>query len=156
MKKYLPVLITFTLLISCAGNRIYDQYITIPEHVWNNGNILHFNVNISDTSDAYNIYINVRNLNQYPYSNLYLFVTAYSPDNNTERDTVEIMLADDMGNWLGKGAASIFTRVYPYKTDIRFPEQGIYKFDIEQAMRVENLRYISDIGLRIETFEPKK
>jgi len=66
------------------------------------------------------------------------------------RDTVDIILADENGNWLGRGAASVFTMKYPYRTFVRFPVRGIYTFDIEQAMRVQDLKYISDIGLRIE------
>jgi gliding motility-associated lipoprotein GldH len=92
----------------------------------------------------------VRNTGKYEYSNLYLFVTAHSPNGNLVRDTVEITLADERGKWLGRGAASVFTLFYPYKTNIRFPMRGIYTFDIEQAMWIRDLGNISDIGLRIE------
>jgi len=66
------------------------------------------------------------------------------------RDTVGIRLADDNGRWLGKGAASVLSLSYPYRQNIKFPIPGIYVFDIEQAMRVDDLKYIADIGVSIE------
>lgn len=150
MKNAALIASILMILLSCDRNRLFEEFILIPDDVWNNSNVLHYNVNISDTTGAYDITIHIRNVNRYEYSNLYLFVTVHSPDGNSIRDTIEIILADDRGKWLGKGAASIYTTAYPYKSNIRFPFRGIYTFDIEQAMRVNDLRYISDVGLRIE------
>jgi gliding motility-associated lipoprotein GldH len=97
----------------------------------------------------------VRNTGEYEYSNLYLFVTTHSPSGLALRDTIEVVLADDRGKWLGKGAASVFTLYIPYRQNIRFPLRGIYQFDIEQAMWIEDLKHISDIGLRIEKVRSK-
>jgi gliding motility-associated lipoprotein GldH len=137
------------LLLSCNTKPFYEEFISLPQ-TWSSSNIVHFDVNISDTASAHHVYISVRNTGKYEYSNLYLFVTAHSPNGNIVRDTVEITLADERGKWLGRGAASVFTLFYPYKTNIRFPMRGIYTFDIEQAMWIRDLGNISDIGLRIE------
>ncbi|MBN2482210.1 MAG: gliding motility lipoprotein GldH [Bacteroidales bacterium] len=150
MKKAGLILSIALITLSCDTRKLFEEYTEIPGDVWNSKNVLHFNVNISDTIRSYNIYIGVRNADRYPYSNLYLFVTAHSPDGNSLKDTVEVVLADELGKWLGKGAASIYTTQHPYKSNIRFPVRGIYTFDIEQAMRVQDLRHISNIGLRIE------
>ncbi len=150
MKKGFLFFSFIAILLSCDSKQLFIEYAEIPNDVWSIKNVLHYNVNISDTTGAYNIYINVRHGDRYSYSNLFLFVTAHSPDGNSLKDTVEILLADDRGNWLGKGAASIYTKKHPYKQNIRFPVRGIYTFDIEQAMRVQDLKYISNIGLSIE------
>lgn len=150
MKKGILVFSFIAILLSCDRKHLFEEYAEIPDDVWNTKNVLHFNVNISDTTGAYNIYVDVRHVSRYSYSNLFLFVTAHSPDGNALKDTVEITLADERGKWLGKSAASIYTIKHPYKTNIRFPVRGIYTFDIEQAMRVQDLKYISNIGLSIE------
>jgi|WetSurMetagenome_2_1015567.scaffolds.fasta_scaffold107374_3 gliding motility-associated lipoprotein GldH len=149
MKGTLLIFSILLTLLSCDNGASYEEFISLPD-TWNAGNILHFNVNITDTAEAQNVYISVRNTGKYQFSNLYLFVTAHSPNGVTLRDTVEIVLADDRGKWLGKGAASVFTFYYPYKSNIRFPMRGIYSFDVEQAMWIKDLKNISDIGLRIE------
>ena len=138
------------LFAACDKQQVYEEFSTIPGQTWSSNNTLHFNVNITDTLQAQNVLISVRNTGKYEYSNLYLFVTTHSPQGNLVRDTVEITLADERGKWMGKGAASIFTLYYPYKTNIRFPVRGIYTFDVEQAMWIKELKNISDIGLRIE------
>ena len=150
MKKASLFLWILLALFSCDRQRVFEEYRSFMDHTWDNHDILHFNVNISDTATAHNVYLSVRNTGEYEYSNLYLFVTTHSPSGLALRDTVEIVLADDRGKWLGKGAASIYTLYIPYRENIRFPLRGIYQFDVEQAMWVEELKHITDIGLRIE------
>ena len=57
-----------------------------------------------------------------------------------------------MGNEAGAGFGQpvlIATRV-PVITDFKFPEKGTYQFEIEQNMRDNPLREVSDAGLRVE------
>jgi gliding motility-associated lipoprotein GldH len=137
------------MLASCRKKTEFEEFVAIPD-AWNNSNLVHFNVNITDTITPQNVYISVRHSGKYEFSNLYLFVTAESPNGNIKRDTVEMVMADEHGKWQGKGAASVFTLYYPYRTNIRFPVAGIYTFTIEQAMWIRDLKNISNIGLMIE------
>jgi len=137
------------ILASCRKKTEFEEFVAIPD-AWNNSKLVHFNVNITDTVTPQNVYISVRHSGKYEFSNLYLFVTAESPNGNIKRDTVEMVMADEHGKWQGKGAASVFTLYYPYRTNIRFPVAGIYTFTIEQAMWIRDLKNISNIGLMIE------
>jgi len=150
MKNFGLVTVIILASLSCDRQKVFEQYHPIPEHRWNNTEVVNFNVTITDTISAHNVQIAVRNTGQYEYSNLYLFVTAVSPDGSSVRDTTEIMLADEHGKWLGKGSAAVYTLYYPYRQNIRFPIRGIYRFTIEQAMWIRDLEHISDVGLRIE------
>ena len=144
------VVVFSLLMMSCDKNRVFDQYVKIPDYTWSNKNIIHFDVNIADTVNAHNIYINVRNRSQYPYSNIFLFITTYAPNGEYARDTFEITLADNRGKWLGKGVGNVWSLQVPYLKNIKFPYRGIYIFDIEQAMWDNNLADITDVGLRVE------
>jgi gliding motility-associated lipoprotein GldH len=150
MKKTSLVILMVMLFLSCDKQKVFEEFRRIEGQSWNNNDVLHFNVSMSDSARAYNVYISVRNTGNYEFSNLYLFVTAHSPNGSFLRDTVEITLADARGKWIGEGAASVFTLYHPYKQNIRFPLHGIYTFDIEQAMWIKDLKHITDIGLRIE------
>ncbi len=150
MQRLWLLLLLLPVFLSCDKQKVFEQFVQVPGDIWNVDNLIHFDVSIADTGLFHNILLEVRHTARYEFSNLYLFVTTQSPSGSIERDTVELILADDMGNWLGKGAASVFLVEYPFRKNIRFPYRGIYSFDIEQAMRVTDLQHICDVGLRVE------
>lgn len=155
MKNFLPVAFLILSCLSCDKQKVFEQFHPIPGHQWYSSDVVNFNVNISDTVTSHNVLIAIRNTGQYGYSNLYLFVTAVSPDGSQVRDTTEIVLADEHGKWLGKGSAAVYTLYQPFRKNIRFPVRGIYQFTIEQAMWKKELKHISDVGLRIEKARQK-
>ncbi len=153
IKKFL---LSFTLVLffaSCDKSRVYETNVDIPEYVWNNKNKVKFTVEINDTVSYHNMYINIRNAGGYPYSNIYLFVATETPDRKINIDTVECVLADNSGKWLGDGSGDIWDNQILYKKNMRFKQNGIYTFSYEQGMRVDDLPMIMDVGLRIEKAE---
>jgi gliding motility-associated lipoprotein GldH len=138
------------LICGCDAKRIFEENKEIPKGIWNSKNLQRFEVNIADTISAHNFYINVRNSGAYPYSNLYLFLETEFPNKTISRDTIECVLTDNAGHWLGDGSGDIWDNQILFKKGLRFRQAGNYKFTLEQAMRVENLPMILDVGLRIE------
>ncbi len=154
-KKYSFLLfVIFTaLIISCDKQVVFEKNKRIPGAIWNKNHILEFPVEITDTITPKNILINLRNLNTYPLTNLFLFITVTSPDGLYNRDTIQYFLAEPSGKWVGKGFGNLWSNRFRYKTNVRFPVTGIYQFKIEQAMRFDDLEGISDVGIRIENVE---
>ncbi len=146
-------LLAVLALSSCDPGRVYEKNIKIPDGIWHRDNIVRFELPIEDTIRSYNIYVNVRNTNLYPMSNLYLFITTTAPSGHSIRDTVELKLADEKGKWRGSGLGDIWDLQQPYKKNVRFAQRGVYSFEYEQAMRIEKLPFILDVGLRVETAE---
>jgi gliding motility-associated lipoprotein GldH len=136
-------------LCSCNKGVIYQKYNTIPDNTWDMNSPLTFTVPITDTINQYNVYVNVRNADSYDFSNLYLFIDITAPNNATERDTMNCILADNSGKWLGEGLGDIWDNKILFKYNTRF-RKGDYKFKITQAMRVNKLTEIMDVGLRVE------
>lgn len=143
------------LAMACGGNAVYDANIDIPEKGWSSDSLATFSVDISDTLSAHIIYINIRNTTNYPNSNLFLFVQTNSPSGAMLRDTVEYFLADTRGNWIGKGFGALRDNQIPYKQFVRFPEEGIYTFSLQQGMRTHSLTGIVSVGIRIEKAKGK-
>jgi gliding motility-associated lipoprotein GldH len=154
-KKWYLIAGVCMIFASCDKQKVFEQYTPVQGKSWNSHDHMLFNVSITDTASPQNVYLLVRNTGQYEYSNLYLFVTTQGPGGNMVRDTVEIQLADTGGKWLGKGAATVYTLAYPYRTNVRFPDRGIYRFDIEQAMWIKELKHITHMGLRVEKASKK-
>lgn len=153
IKSSLVFLFLLLLMSSCDSNQIFEKNVELPNSTWDMDSIITFNVEINDTLNPHNIYINVRNTSQYEMQNLFLFMNTTSPNGVVLKDTFECYLADTRGKWLGNGWGDIYDNQFVYKQNIRFPVSGTYKFEYVQAMRIKKLRYISDIGLRIEKEE---
>jgi gliding motility-associated lipoprotein GldH len=137
-------------LVACDPNRFYEKNVDFANETWPKDSVAIFDVEISDTVGVYNIYLNNRISGQYGYSNLYLFITTLLPNEQIMRDTLECILADVNGRWLGKGFGNVWSNKIPYRKYIRFPQKGKYTFYIEQAMREEELKHILNAGIRIE------
>ncbi len=149
-KIFLLIFLLMAALISCDSNRVFEEHTALSTGVWDVKNTIKFDVAISDLPARYNVYLNVRNGSEYPYSNLFLFMNTVFPDGLVARDTIELTLADYDGRWLGSGMGSVKFSHFLFRKDVRFTQKGNYRFILEQAMRVNELKGIHDIGLRIE------
>jgi len=138
------------LLVSCSNRAVYEEYLAVDENGWNQNDTRSFEFEIQDTLLIYDLYLNIRNTTNYEYSNIYFFISTRFPDGREFSDTVQCFLADYQGKWLGKGLGKIKDNRLLFKRGIRFPASGRYKMSIEQAMREENLKGISDVGIRLE------
>ncbi|QKG78869.1 gliding motility lipoprotein GldH [Tenuifilum thalassicum] len=150
VKHFLFVTIFSVSLLSCSDNYVYNGYITLPNESWHVDSIAQFNVPVSDTLTYYNLFINIRNTTDYPYQNLYLFIDVKAPNGSAIRDTFECFLSDEHGNWYGKGSGSLRDNRFLYRKNVRFGTSGEYKVYLQQAMRVDELKGISEVGFRVE------
>lgn len=144
-----------TVLISCDRNRVYEEYTEIPDNIWNNKNKVKFEFEITDTASLHNVYVSIRHASHYQYNNLWVFIKSSAPNGKTDIDTLECILADKTGKWAGDGLGDIWDIQIPWKMNVRFPVSGKYIVEYEQAMRVDDLPGIMDMGLRIEKADAK-
>ncbi|HWY37146.1 MAG TPA: gliding motility lipoprotein GldH [Bacteroidia bacterium] len=146
-----------TGLISCSKNVEYTQYQSMDENTgWAKNNVLKFDFEAKDTNQAYNVFINVRNAENYPFRNLFMFLHTTYPNGTKVTDTIECILADEKGKWLGSGMGDLYDNSILFKKNARFRQLGKYNFAFEQAMRfgdkntLDPLPYIKDVGITIE------
>ncbi len=152
------VLITIVILLfSCARPTIYNKYKNLNGNRWAINKPVNFKFNSKDSLNAYNIFINIRNNNQYPYSNIFLVVSTYFNNTISEIDTLEYEMADASGKWLGTGFGDVKENKLVFKINYKFPRKGNYKYSIIHADRKngslkgdEFLKGITDVGLSIE------
>ena len=142
------------LMFSCGNkNVIFDESVVINNSSWNNQELPYFDVNIEDTLSMYAFYLNIRHLENYRYSNFYMFLHTTFPNGNQTHDTIECVLAYPDGRWIGKGSGSMRASNILLNDNLRFPIGGTYHFEIEQAMREPVLEGITDVGVRFERIE---
>lgn len=142
-------IVALLFLVSCS-NADFNERIVIPEAEWAQDNHLAFDVDINDTVSGYVFGLEFRHLENYRYSNLFVFLHTRMPNGNLTHDTIECTLATPEGRWIGKGSGSMRDLRVPLNERLCFPLKGTYHFEIEQAMREPVLKGISDMGLFIE------
>jgi len=135
---------------ACKNNDVFFQYKAVNAKGWNKDSLYTFDIQITDTTSTYNVYVNVRNRGEYPYQNLWLFLDKTSPDKVQMKDSIECYLADQRGKWLGSGIGSVMEMPILYQENVRFNKSGMYRYKIIHGMRDTTLAGINDIGMRIE------
>lgn len=154
MTKLLSFVAAFFLLISCVKTG-EDVYINRINSSWNKKAVQHFEFEIKDAQQLKNIIFVVRNNNDYPYSNLRVISSlAKVGEKNVKPDTLNFVLAQPNGEWLGSGFGDTKEILFLYKPKFRFPANGKYRVDVTQAMRKDVLPGIEDFGIKIENAKP--
>ena len=149
-RETIKYIFAFLLIASCGRNVTYTENYPMKDKIWHLMDVKSFNAQITDTITSNDIFFTIRTGADYPFRNIFLFVSTYAPDGKKLTDTLEYYLADDKGVWYGKGFGDVSELKLPYRTNVYFPMKGEYKFKIQHGMRVENLKGVYDIGLRIE------
>jgi gliding motility-associated lipoprotein GldH len=149
----LLILVFGFMLTSCDQAVLFEENKDIKDGTWNINQKLAFDFEVPDTVTRYNFYFNIRNTDEYPFSNIYVFFDTKFPNGKAGRDTVEFPLMDANGRWYGKGQGDVHDCRLVFRKNVRFPVAGKYHMEIQQAMRMEDLQGVVDAGIRIERAE---
>lgn len=145
----LPCIALLFFITSCERGLVYEKNEKINLGQWNQNDHVDFDVMIDDTIATHNFYINIRHGGNYQFSNIFMFINTRMPDGKFFRDTIECSLSADDGRWYGSGIGDIRDVRILFKKNLVFPFKGKYHFGIEQAMRMNPLPYLFDVGIRI-------
>lgn len=137
------------MLSSCENSSVFEGNQPVNPQGWKANDPVHFEFETSDTIKLHNFYLNVRNREDYAYSNLFFFVEMEFPNGKKSIDTVECPLANEQGQWLGEPTANMYSNEFLYQRAKQFPLGGRYKVDIRQGMRPDELKGITDVGFTL-------
>ncbi len=151
------VFLLFTgLFISCESNTVFSETRAMDNH-WGAQEVVAFKLPQLDSLKKYNLFINLRNTNEYKFNNVYLIVSMQFPHGKTITDTLEYRMANPDGSWMGQGIGNVKENKLWYKENVSFSETGNYTVNIGHAMRnngdvegVTKLEGITDVGFSIE------
>lgn len=148
-------LLAIMAMAACDGSIQRTDYHSVGG-AWPRDSIVEFTFSGLDTVAPHDIFINLRNDQTYPYSNLFLIAELRFPAGDVVTDTLEYEMARPNGEWLGKGRGGIMENKLWYKENIIFPTSGVYTLRISQAMRkngkvngIESLEGVTDVGYEI-------
>jgi gliding motility-associated lipoprotein GldH len=91
--KFLVLLFVTLLFFSCDEKQFFSEYKEL-DGSWKKSDTLRFTFEQKDTVNPYHLFLNVRNNNDYPFSNMYLIVTIKEPGKKPtiKVDTLEYLM----------------------------------------------------------------
>lgn len=138
------------LLGACNGQTAYHAFRSLPDRGWLRQDTVNFQVEVPDSFTTYSLYVEVRNNAAYPYRNLPLSVTGYTPDSlRLPADTFQLMLADTLGRWNGQGWGGLYQAAFQ-AGNVSIGKAGTYRFQVAYTLPDTLLKGISDVGIRLD------
>lgn len=147
------VLLFFSLLatglLGCNTNNLIDTNEEMPQRNWSYVNKIKGTAEIKYPAMPVSLKFKLRHTADYRYSNIYILMHLSGPGLPKITRRYEYKLAESDGQWLGKGSGNLYTSVLPLLTNYHFPQAGKYTIEIEQNMRDNPLKEISDAGITV-------
>ena len=153
MKLYPAILLLLIGLSfqSCSESNIADINVDIPESSWKYANAVKFPFEVSDTSQKFNLNLEVVHTDSFRYENVYVKIHTLMPDGKKLDQILSLELAGKNGVWQGKKSGKEITAGIRLQEKAKFNQLGKYLITIEQFMRYEPILGISSLRLKVAT-----
>ena len=151
LNKFIPVL-SF-LFVCCQDSTQYYSYQPVSSAGWNREDTLLYTITPSLPKGNHEIQIGIRHSESYAYRDIWLGL-RYSLKDSLACDTIHFYLADEDGNWHGKGMGGLIQFVK--NTSVVLSTQDtISPFDLQifHLMNDSLLKHVCDVGIRL-SFAP--
>ncbi len=143
---------SFTFLIfalsGCDKNKVFHEVKKFEDFKWEKSEKINFDVLIEDIDVQYNLFINLRYIQGFPYKYLHLNISITDPNGKIKTNEVTIEIISDNKEYIGDGAGSYWDLNYPIP-EYSFNIKGKYKISIEHAMEENILNWTNELGLSL-------
>ncbi|WP_158796393.1 gliding motility lipoprotein GldH [Pedobacter sp. L105] len=136
-------------IYGCHTNNLIDTNEEMPQRNWSYIQKVKAIVIIKDQTKAYNLKFKLRHTADYRYANIFVLMHLSGPGMPKVTRRYEYKLAETDGEWLGKGSGNLYTYTLPLLTGYHFAQGGNYMIEIEQNMRDNPLKEVSDAGILV-------
>jgi gliding motility-associated lipoprotein GldH len=147
------------LTIFCLGScslttGTFEKTVLLPDHQWPASLKPDIAFTITDTASLYNIYIVLRHTDAYHFNNLYLRAVVSEPgETQPKTGDYDLLLATNEKGWIGTAMDDIYDARVLIQPKTKFHTAGTYHFVIAQIMREDPLKYVLNVGLRVEKIQ---
>ena len=155
MKYFISSLFFICLLalLSCDPSRVYESNEDFADMRWPIKDTVEFKFEITDTTQHYNLLLNLRNSIDFETTRIFLnYSLTDSTGSSIRKRLVEEFLFDrKTGEPFGdSGLGNIFQQQFPLETNMKFPSKGKYIGKISHMMRDDTLSEVLSVGIRVE------
>ena len=151
--NWLRPLVFFAMFIaafSCGKNYSYQKTYQISEEKWTYADSLRFSFDIADTTNIYNLYLQIEHTTDYSFQNLYTRINTKFPSGDRLQERLSLEMANKAGVWLGKCGKKNCKLLIPIQESAYFNQEGEHTILLEQYMRQDSLPGIKSVAFLLE------
>lgn len=152
MKKLIFILLCGAMF-SCSDEALMDQRENFDNNSWDYQQKVSFDYETIDSTELVDILILFRTTTDYTYSNMFVIMETIMPDETSDTDTLQFILAEPSGKWIGNRVGNTVEFEIKVSKSVKFPKNGVYKFSFQHGMQDKVLHEVLDFGMRITPSE---
>lgn len=135
--------------LGCGRSYVLDEEVTFAESMWTYGDTQTFELLVNDTTQRYDIFLELEHTKFYPYQNIYMNITTAYPAGEPRTQRLNVDLADQTGKWRGKCKGERCRAQILLQHQAYFNEFGKHQFTFEQLTRDAELLGVNGMRFRI-------
>ncbi|MEO1712487.1 MAG: gliding motility lipoprotein GldH [Bacteroidota bacterium] len=143
-------LLLILTIVACQSNVHFEKSYPFDQAIWSHADTLDFTFEITDTTQLFDIALDVKHATDFPMQNLYVQFYTQFPSGLRLSKLVSLELADKAGVWFGSCNADDCRVRIPLQNGAFFNELGTYTITVEQYTRQKELRGVQSMGLALE------
>lgn len=127
---------------------------------WKTNEVVDFNFKGPQNLSNQDVFLILRHNKNYAFSNIFLITDIKFENDSIKTDTLEYVLSERNGKWLGETKLSIVEHKLIYKKNLKLVKDSSYTVTVKNSMRfyneiapIQNLENILDLGLVIQSVE---
>jgi gliding motility-associated lipoprotein GldH len=150
--------VLFSSLLSCSEGEVYYRFYQLEKGNWYHDSTLLFTMDSLDINmgERYDLSIELSSNHHFPYRNLWLQIDHNLTDSLIRRDTLQCILADDHGRWLGSSVGGLYQLSVPFLGSLPLDAAPHYRLSITQVMKDDPLPGIEKVGLKVSAVNSLK
>lgn len=147
------LLAAILVLESCGEDLYYEQTYNIEAKAWRYEQELDFEFEMQDTTNRYDLLLDIAHLDSYPFQNIYIKIKTLFPSGKILEEVVPIDMANKKGEWYGNCKGANCNLTINLQQSAYFNELGNYHLNLSQYMRKSPLKGIEMVGFKLKTVD---
>jgi gliding motility-associated lipoprotein GldH len=152
MKKIIGTLAFLTSLLSCQpGNRIYSKNQDLsPQLTWSRKDVKTFVIPVEEIDQEHTLRIAFRYAEGFPYESMLIQVREIAPSGEETVSPYTLTVRNKKGEYIGEPGLDIWDSEHVVDTKKKYTEKGEYTYKIEQAMTLDPVQLVMEIGMILD------
>ncbi len=148
LRIYLSALFLLTIIGTGCSTYYSDYKEDFPNKVWEKDQVLTFKPKVRDTSAKYDLFLDLRHLYGFHFSDVRIEFKREAPDGSVNTELKRFKVRKDKTTYLGDCSGDICDLRAPVRKGIEFPAQGTYVYRLTPRMgKYEKIPNVMGVGL---------